>query len=527
MDNIKVAIRVRPLIGRESGMVNHWIVQDNTLKPTDAVGKQGTSYTFDRIFDELMTTYDVFDEVCKPIIAGAVQGFNGTIFAYGQSSSGKTFTMSGGAMQKGIITLSVEEIFATIEASHHREFLIRVAYMEIYNEKVTDLLSTEEKVIKIQEDQEKNIQVTGVKEELVSNSGDVLAIIQKGDNRRHMAETKQNDRSSRSHCIIRIIIESRENGDEQAVMVAHLNFVDLAGSEKAGENSGDRLREGCSINKSLLILGQVISKLSDGVSNQHISYRDSKLTRILQVSLGGNSKTAIIATITPASLDESHSTLRFASQAKKIKNKAMVNEVLSEAAMLKQYQKEIHHQQQLNELGKIENQDLKKSLEQMEAQINNLKKFVIQSGPTKGQVKRKRRETWCPGKNKRMSIFRPSASFAVEEDIFLSEMPPMDDLPESLTNDEDVPMGPTNVTTRKRSLEQIKSQEKRSTINRSPDAKTKQIMELEDKYETLLKEHARLQTEFNDMSTFHSLERETLEENIATLQGVSSVLSFT
>ncbi|XP_060082065.1 centromere-associated protein E-like [Ylistrum balloti] len=516
MDNIKVAIRVRPLIGREGGMVNHWTVHEDTIKPTEAVGKLGTPYTFDRIFDELMTTYDIFEEVCKPIVEGAVQGFNGTIFAYGQSSSGKTFTMSGSPMQKGIISLAVEEIFAIIEASHHREFLIRVAYMEIYNEKVTDLLSSEEKIIKIQEDQEKNIQVTGVKEELVSSSSDVLAIIQKGDNRRHMAETKQNDRSSRSHCIIRIIIESREKGDEEAVMVAHLNFVDLAGSEKAGENSGDRLREGCSINKSLLILGQVISKLSDGVSNQHISYRDSKLTRILQISLGGNSKTAIIATITPASLEESHSTLRFASQAKKIKNKAMINEVLSEAAMLKKYQKEIHHQVQLNERGKIENQDLKKSLEQKEAQINNLKKFIIQSGPTQSHAKRKRRETWCPGKNKRMSIFRPSVSFAVEEDIFLSELPVVEDLPETLP-EEDAPMIPANITTRKRSFEQTKMQEKRSAISMSPDAKTKRMMDLEDKYEALLKDHARLQTEFDDMSTFHNLERKTLEENIVEL----------
>ncbi|XP_069128424.1 uncharacterized protein [Argopecten irradians] len=190
MDNIKVAIRVRPLIVRENGMVNYWNVQDDTIKSTEATGKLSSPYTFDRIFDELMTTYDIFEEVCKPIISDALQGFNGTIFAYGQSSSGKTFTMSGSHMQKGIITLSVEEIFAIIESSHHREFLIRVAYMEIYNEKVTDLLSSEEKGIKIQEDQEKNIQVTGLKEELVSSSSDVLTIIQKGDNRRHMAETK-------------------------------------------------------------------------------------------------------------------------------------------------------------------------------------------------------------------------------------------------------------------------------------------------------------------------------------------------
>ncbi|CAG2201917.1 CENPE [Mytilus edulis] len=235
-----------------------------------------------------------------------------------------------------------------------KEFLLRISYMEIYNEKVSDLLSTEDKPIRIQEDTDRNIQLTGVSEELVMSKADVITYMDVGNERKHMAETKQNDRSSRSHCIMRMIIESRETGDEEAVMVSHLNFVDLAGSEKAHENSGDRYKEGCAINKSLFMLGTVISKLSDGVGHQHIGYRDSKLTRILQNALGGNSKTAIIATITPASIEESHSTLRFASRAKTIKNQPHTNEVLSDAALLKRSQKEIKKlQQQIDEMGQL------------------------------------------------------------------------------------------------------------------------------------------------------------------------------
>lgn len=288
MDNIQVAIRVRPLVGTETER----FVNSNQNTCTLLCKGQGVnSYTFDRVFGETTVTPEIFTEICLPIIDGSVKGFNGTVFAYGQSSSGKTFTMSGSLTQKGIIGLAVDEIFANIEGSHDREFLIRVAYIEIYNEKITDLLRRKENqmAIRIQEDQEKNIQVTGVKEKMVANVADVTKVIDKGDNRRHMAATKQNERSSRSHSIVRFIIESREKGDEGAVQVAHLNFVDLAGSEKASDNSGDRLREGCSINKSLLTLSQVINKLSMGES--HINYRDSKLTRILQVSLGGNSKT--------------------------------------------------------------------------------------------------------------------------------------------------------------------------------------------------------------------------------------------
>lgn len=418
MDNIKVAIRVRPIISREQklGCHSNWMIKNNTMAPMEN-GRVGTPYAFDRIFDQDKTTMDIFEEICKPVITGAVRGFHGTIFAYGQSSSGKTFTMSGSAMQPGIISLSVEEIFKQMKNTPDKEFLLRISYMEIYNEKVSDLLSTEDKPIRIQEDTDRNIQLTGVSEELVMSKADVITYMDVGNERKHMAETKQNDRSSRSHCIMRMIIESRETGDEEAVMVSHLNFVDLAGSEKAHENSGDRYKEGCAINKSLFMLGTVISKLSDGVGHQHIGYRDSKLTRILQNALGGNSKTAIIATITPASIEESHSTLRFASRAKTIKNQPHTNEVLSDAALLKRSQKEIKKlQQQIDELSKLKSVDVLMEKEEIEKKledkmntehqymetINKLKQFIIKGSDEEEESNfkkmKRRRETWCPGK---------------------------------------------------------------------------------------------------------------------------------
>ncbi|ESO86385.1 hypothetical protein LOTGIDRAFT_129211, partial [Lottia gigantea] len=300
----------------------------------------------DCVYDENCTTYELHDEISSPIVKAAMTGIHGTVFAYGQSGSGKTFTMSGDSMAPGLIRQAATEIFDYVEECPNREFLLRMCYMEIYQEKISDLLSTEkDKPIKIQEDTDHQINVIGLHEQHVTSLEKVFEVIQQGDMRRKTAATKQNDRSSRSHSILRMIIESRETGENDAVMLSHLNFVDLAGSEKAGENSGDRLKEGCAINKSLLSLSQVIFKLSEGDNEGYIGYRDSKLTRILQNALGGNSKTAIICTIAPTSIVESHSTLKFASRAKKIKNKPHVNEVLNGDALLKKYRMEIQRLQ--------------------------------------------------------------------------------------------------------------------------------------------------------------------------------------
>ncbi|XP_064604029.1 centromere-associated protein E-like [Liolophura sinensis] len=420
-DGIKVAIRMRPLIQRERQSEqgqSRWQVQDNTVSQLDEKGHSAASYTFDRVFDECDTTNDLYGEIVAPIVSSAMAGFHGTVFAYGQTSSGKTFTMVGSKLQPGIIPFAIDAVFDAIQNTPEREFLLRASYLEIYNEKISDLLSPEEKNLKIQLDQNSQPTVPNLTERILTCSENALDILKEGNARKRVGETTQNEKSSRSHCIYKMVIESRERIDdfqrsgEEAVMVSHLNFVDLAGSEKAGENSGERLKEGCAINRSLFCLSNVISKLSEGPGGQDfINYRDSKLTRILQNALGGNSKTAIICTATPASLEETHSTLRFASRAKVIKNKPLVNEVLSDAALIKRYKKEIDRLKKQLAVQEAPTQssvdsELRLQLEEKEKQhreqLDKLKKlFCVSTLPSPEDcpvpTKKMRRETWCPG----------------------------------------------------------------------------------------------------------------------------------
>ncbi|EFC42316.1 kinesin-7 [Naegleria gruberi] len=305
------------------------------------------SYTFDHVYDQNSTTDCIYNDMCKHIVTSSVRGYNGTIFAYGQTSSGKTFTMKGTREIHGIIPLSIKDVFTTISQTQSRRFQIRVSYLEIYNEVIKDLLDPENQNLKIREDfvNGKGVYVSGAKEEEVACMEDMLKLMEKGEHYRHFGNTAMNDQSSRSHTIFRIMIESidgsiakqmveEEDFDiyttNSEVLFSTLNLVDLAGSERVlyTQAQGDRLREGGHINKSLLTLGNVIAKLSEGNSS-HIPYRDSKLTRILSNSLGGNSKTAIICTITPASqhFEETHSTLKFANRAKSINNQITINKM--------------------------------------------------------------------------------------------------------------------------------------------------------------------------------------------------------
>lgn len=279
-------------------------------------------------------------------------GVNGTIFAYGQTSSGKTHTMQGDSTHPGVIPLAIKDVFDNIGTTPDREFLLRMSYLEIYNEMIRDLLTPEHDNLKIHETVDRKIYVGNLTEEIVTNADDVFQLLAKGEGNRHVGVTNMNERSSRSHTIFRMVIESRErNVDDprssmsaDPVKISCLNLVDLAGSERVGHTGaeGIRLKEGGHINKSLLTLGTVIKKLSDG-NDSHIPYRDSKLTRILQPSLGGNARTAVICTITPACghVEESLSTLKFASRAKSIRNTPEVNEVINDEAQLKRYRREI------------------------------------------------------------------------------------------------------------------------------------------------------------------------------------------
>ncbi|KAI8967405.1 P-loop containing nucleoside triphosphate hydrolase protein [Mycotypha africana] len=283
---------------------------------------------------------DVFDYSIKTIVDDVTAGYNGTVFAYGQTGSGKTFTMMGADIDdentRGIIPRIVGQIFDSIMAApSNLEFTVKVSYMEIYMEKVRDLLNPSNDNLPIHEDKTHGVYVKGLLEVYVGSSDDVYQVMRNGSQNRVVASTNMNAESSRSHSIVVITI-TQKNIDTGAAKSGKLYLVDLAGSEKVGKTgaSGQTLEEAKKINKSLTALGMVINSLTDGKSS-HVPYRDSKLTRILQESLGGNSRTTLIINCSPSSYNEAEtlSTLRFGMRAKTIKNKAKVNADLSPAEL--------------------------------------------------------------------------------------------------------------------------------------------------------------------------------------------------
>ncbi|XAR61991.1 Plus-end-directed kinesin ATPase [Bertholletia excelsa] len=356
MEKICVAVRVRPPVTEDNANGTFWKVEDNRISLHKALGTpiSGVSYAFDHVFDGDCTNERVYELLTREIIDAAVEGFNGTAFAYGQTSSGKTYTMNGSENDPGIIHRAVKDIFAKIQMKTDREFLIRVSYMEIYNEEINDLFAVENQKLPIHESLERGIFVAGLREEIVNSAEQVLKLIQSGEVNRHFGETNMNARSSRSHTIFRMVIESKGKdasstdyqSPDDAIRVSVLNLVDLAGSERIAKTGagGVRLKEGKHINKSLMVLGNVINKLSEGAKQRaHIPYRDSKLTRILQPALGGNAKTSIICTVAPEEvhIEETKGTLQFASRAKRVTNCVQVNEILTDAALLKRQKQEI------------------------------------------------------------------------------------------------------------------------------------------------------------------------------------------
>ncbi|KAI9303760.1 kinesin heavy chain [Cunninghamella echinulata] len=340
-NNIKVVCRFRPqnkLEIKEGGQPIIDINEDGTNVALK--GENPCNFSFDKIFGSNTRQQEVFDYSIKSIVDDVVAGYNGTVFAYGQTGSGKTFTMMGSDIDdtenKGIIPRIVEQIFESIMLSPDNiEFTVKVSYMEIYMEKVRDLLNPSCDNLPIHEDKVKGVYVKGVLEVYVSSTEEVYDVMRRGGSNRVVAYTNMNAESSRSHSMVMITI-TQKNVDTGAAKSGKLYLVDLAGSEKVGKTgaSGQTLEEAKKINKSLTALGMVINALTDGKSN-HIPYRDSKLTRILQESLGGNSRTTLIINCSPSSYNEFEtiSTLRFGVRAKTIKNKAKVNADLSPAQL--------------------------------------------------------------------------------------------------------------------------------------------------------------------------------------------------
>ncbi|KAI6785640.1 Kinesin-related protein-like protein [Emericellopsis cladophorae] len=363
--NVLVSVRVRPTASGDGNPEGEWMV-DGRRSLIAYNGKEGGNHYYDNVF----TTHDnnsrVYDHIAKRLVRRVMEGYHGTVFAYGMTGTGKTFSMQGTASSPGVIPLAITDIFSYIRETPSREFLLRVSYLEIYNEKIHDLLSmptgngvgggSQAEEIKLREDSKRGVYATPLKEEIVQSPTQLLRVIARGDQARRTASTQFNARSSRSHAVVQIVVESRERtpagaasaenggggGSKRSgllpggVRVSTLSLIDLAGSEKAAE-SKERRQEGAHINKSLLTLGTVISKLSlskekegkgggDKDGGSHLPYRDSKLTRLLQGALSGGSLISILCTIqvgsqgTAATVNshttETLSTLKFASRAK-------------------------------------------------------------------------------------------------------------------------------------------------------------------------------------------------------------------
>ncbi|XP_072986196.1 kinesin-like protein KIN-7F isoform X1 [Typha latifolia] len=349
VEKILVSVRVRPLSEKEiaNGDSSDWECINNTtiLFKNSAHERSAlpTAYTFDRVFRPDCTTKEVYEKGAKDVALSVVSGINSSIFAYGQTSSGKTHTMIG------ITEYAMMDIFEYVHKHEERAFVLKFSAMEIYNEAVKDLLSSVNAPLRLLDDPEKGTIVEKLTEVMLRDWNHIKEIISFCEAQRKIGETSLNEASSRSHQILRLTVESsaREflGKENTSTLLASVNFVDLAGSERASSQAfaaGARLKEGCHINRSLLTLGTVIRKLSKE-RNGHIPYRDSKLTRILQPSLGGNSRTAIICTMSPARShgEQSRSTLLFATCAKEVVTNAQVNVVMSDKALVKHLQKEL------------------------------------------------------------------------------------------------------------------------------------------------------------------------------------------
>uniref|UniRef100_A0A0K3CTW3 BY PROTMAP: gi/342319027/gb/EGU10979.1/ Other/SCY1 protein kinase [Rhodotorula glutinis ATCC 204091] n=1 Tax=Rhodotorula toruloides TaxID=5286 RepID=A0A0K3CTW3_RHOTO len=360
-DNVLVCVRVRPpaaKLAASNQVVDEiaWDVDRANGRLAQSTG--GPDYFFDSVVTGSHNS-DVYDEAGRDLVLDAMEGFDAVIFAYGQTASGKTFTLSGNNSNPGIIPQAVSEIFTYIRNHPEKEFLLRASYLEIYNESLKDLLDPTAGP--------KRFFVHPLREEVVTTEQQVADLLKRGADNRHVGQTDFNERSSRSHSVFQMTIESRDNsassfpepstprrmqtpntprlapGSDGVVRMSRLSLIDLAGSEQATSQL-ERRSEGAFINKSLLTLEKVIASLtSDAKQKPHVPYRDSKLTQILQPSLSGDARVAVIATMnpSPAAIEETKSTLRFAQRVKRVVLKAVQHEVVDDKALITKYRSHI------------------------------------------------------------------------------------------------------------------------------------------------------------------------------------------
>eukprot|EP00736_Rhodelphis_marinus_P008897 Rmarinus@m.10842 len=337
---VRVALRCRPLLSKELAERCHECVE--VINGEQVLLANGRAFTFDHVFGSKSTQEDFFQVVVKPVLESFFQGYNQTLFAYGQTGSGKTYTMGSGNYEGlkdkdlGVIPRTIREMFLFRDAcSASRQVKYQVSFLELYNEDIRDMLDPHSvmkgQTLPVREDPSKGVHVDGLSLVEVSSADEMLELLKNGSVCRTTGSTLMNLESSRSHAVFTVTASFVEDrGSESVRATSKFNFVDLAGSERLKRTGavGMRRKEGININSGLFALGKVISALADPKRRKgHVPYRDSKLTRLLQESLGGNSRTVMVACVSPADVnfEETLSTLKYADQAKNIRNKPVLN----------------------------------------------------------------------------------------------------------------------------------------------------------------------------------------------------------
>ncbi|KAH9504088.1 Kinesin-like protein kif19 [Bulinus truncatus] len=342
--NLMVALRIRPMAQDEIlqganpaayKVENNMVVLLDPADDSDDILRANRSrekqFVFDCIFDGTCTQKDVYEETTKFLIPNVTSGYNATVFAYGPTGAGKTYTMLGKDGEPGIMVQALNDLFLEMRQSSDKTYKVTMSYLEIYNEMIRDLLNPDSGFLELREDAKGSVQVAGISEVTARSTEEVMNMLVKGNLERTQEPTAANATSSRSHAILQVTVRQRNKVRNimQEVRTGRLYLVDLAGSERAANthNRGKRMVEGAHINRSLLALGNCINALSDKNGPKYINYRDSKLTRLLKDALGGNCRTVMIAHISPAStqFEESRNTLVYADRAKHIKTKVRRN----------------------------------------------------------------------------------------------------------------------------------------------------------------------------------------------------------
>ncbi|KAI5734996.1 hypothetical protein M8J77_012958 [Diaphorina citri] len=392
--HMKVYIRVRPQSQKEEDGCHREIVkilnrdtiifdpkQDDSefffhgvkqsLRDINKKKSKEMEFLFDRVYGPSESNQDVYDGSTKDIIASLLEGYNCSVFVYGATGAGKTHTMLGNENHKGIMYLTMVDLYRHMDACQDTlNIELGISYLEVYNENVQDLLNPEKKALHLREDATHGVVVAGMKVEVIHNADQLFELLKKGNDNRTQHPTDANAESSRSHAVFQVYVKMQDKATKQMKMVK-LSMIDLAGSERAAANSSNQMRfkEGSNINKSLLALGNCINSLADGC--RHVPYRDSKLTRILKDSLGGNCKTVMIANIAPTALsyEDSYNTLKYATRAKKIKAKLTKNIVTVEMHNA-EYKKFFENVQTENSSLKQENEKLLQEIASLKEAIN-------------------------------------------------------------------------------------------------------------------------------------------------------------